>query len=164
MKRKIIEIVLSLLVFVIGVRLLYWFSNSISFITTILGLIFLAYGIILLFQYQRNEDKSIISLLSSIVAIIIGVMLFSKSSLVYGNITFLMGMLVIIIGLESLSRTLDSGGANYNINIGLSITSVVIGFLCIFEGICLSTIFAEALGVLLIIFSVVNTINSVIAD
>lgn len=164
MKRKIIEITASLLVFIIAVCLLYWFNKSISLITTLLGFIFIAYGIALLIQYQSEDDKSIISLLSAIIAIIIGLMLFSRSSLVLSNITFLMGMLVIIMGLESLSRTLDSGGVNYNVNIGLSITSIVIGFLCLLERICFTTIFAETLGILLIIFSVVSTINSVISE
>ena len=57
---------------------------------------------------------------------------------------------------------IEQHGNNYALNIGLSITGIVIGILCVIGKLLIPNIVLEFMGVLLIIFSVTNVINALI--
>ena len=62
----------------------------------------------------------------------------------------------------SIGSALEVKGASYKISIGLAITGIVIGILCVLGKILIPNIILEFIGVMLIIFSVVSIINAII--
>ena len=102
------------------------------------------------------------NLVSGIISIVIGVVLLLKPTIIADTLSFVIGILIIIICIGSISNALEVKGASYKISIGLAITGIVIGILCVVGKIFIPNIILEFVGVLLIIFSVTGIINAII--
>ena len=163
MKKKLGDILLSVLLFVIGVCLLYWSDEVIRVVTILLGSIFILYGIITIVKYLRSEPRSVLSLSIGIISIIIGIILLFKQTIISEIISFVVGIFIIIASIGNLTNAIEEKGKNYTIGIGLSITGIVIGILCVIGKLLIPNIMLEFMGVLLIIFSVTSVINTLIS-
>ena len=162
MKKKFGDLVLSVFLFVIGICLLYWSDEVIMVVTILLGSTFILYGIITLIKYLRANPKSILSIMIGVLSIIIGIILLFRQTIISEIISFIVGLYIIITSIGSLMLAIEQHGNNYALNIGLSITGIVIGILCVIGKLLIPNIVLEFMGVLLIIFSVTNVINALI--
>ena len=162
MRKKIEDILLSVLLLALGVCLLFWPGNVIKVTSILLGSIFLLYGIVLVIRYVREEPKSAMNLVSGIISIVIGVVLYLRPTIISEIFSFIIGILIIIMCIGSIANSLEFKKDNYKISVGLAIAGIVIGILCVLGKILIPNIILEFVGVLLIIFSVVNIINAII--
>ena len=162
MKKKIGDILLSLLLFALGVCLLFCPGSVIKVTSILLGSIFILYGIISVIRYVNDDPKSTANLISGIISIVIGVVLLLRPTIIAETLSFVIGILIIIMCIGSIASALEVKGASYKISIGLAITGIVIGVLCLLGKILIPNIILEFIGVMLIIFSVVSIINAII--
>ena len=163
MKKKIGDLLLSILLFVIGVCLLFWSEEVIKVVTILLGSVIILYGVRTIIKYIRLEPKSTILLSTGIVSIIIGIILLIKQTIIADTISYIVGIFIIMSSLGNLMNTIELKSNNYVMGIGLSITGIVIGALCIICKLLLPNIILQFMGVLLIIFGVTNFINALIS-
>ena len=162
MKKKIGDILLSLLIFALGVCLLFWPGSVIQVTSILLGSIFVLYGIISVIRYIKDDPKSVMNLVSGILSIVVGVVLLLRPTIIAETMSFIIGILIVIMCIGSIANALEVKGASYKISIGLAIAGIVVGVLCVIGKILLPNIILELIGVLLIIFSVISIINAVI--
>ncbi len=163
MKKKLGDLLLSLILFTIGVCLMFWAGEVIRIVTILLGSIFILYGLITLFRYIKYEPKSVLSLTIGILSIIIGIILLVRQNIISEIISFIVGIFIVITSIGSLTNTIEQKGKNYTIGIGLSIAGIVIGVLCIIGKLLIPSIILQFMGVLLVIFSVINIINTLVS-
>ena len=126
MKKKIGDILLSLLIFSLGICLLFCPGSVIKATSIMLGCIFIIYGIISVIRYVKDDPKSTMSLISGIISIVIGVVLLLKPTIIAETLSFVIGILIIIMCIGSISNALEVKGASYKISIGLAIAGIVI--------------------------------------
>ncbi len=162
MKRKIVDIIVSVFIFIIGVFLLFWLTKLSLIATFILGLIFCLYGLLLVIDFYKYIPRSNLSFLIGILSLIIGVIIFFKTNSILEIIPLVTGIFIIICGLSFIIEALDTHGINYKINMGLSFSEIIIGVICLIMMFIMPSIILEFMGVLLIVSSVINTINVVL--
>ena len=162
MKKKIADIILSLLLFVVGICLLFWSDEVIKVVTILLGSIFILYGIRAIIKYYKLEPRSILLLSIGIISIVIGIILLFRQNIISEIISFIVGIFIIISSIGSLTNALEFRNHNYMIGIGLSITGIIIGILCIIGKLLIPNIVLQFMGVLLIIYSVTSIINTLV--
>ena len=162
MRKKFSEILLSLLLFGLGLCLLFWSGSVIKISSILLGIIYISYGVISVIRYIRDDIKSAINLISGIISIVIGVIILLRPTIIAESLSFIIGLLIIIMCIANITNALEEKGPSNRISIGLAITGIVIGILCIIGKILVPNIILEVIGVLLIIFGVVNIINIII--
>ena len=163
MKKKIADILLSVLLFATGVCLLFWSDEVIKVVTILLASVIMLYGVRTIIKYIRFEPKSAVSLASGIISIVVGVILLFKQTIIADTISFIVGIFIIMSSIGNLITAVEQKGKNYTMGLGLSITGIVIGILCIIGKLLIPNIVLQFIGVLLIIFGVTNFINVLIS-
>ena len=162
MKKKFEGLIISLLLFGVGICLLYWADKVIEIVSIILGSILVLYGIKKIYRYIKYDPKSNFSLVVAIISLIIGIVLLIKMNIIADTFSIIVGTFIISTCIGGLINSLEQKKSNYKINAGLSVTGIIIGTLCIIGKILVPNIILQFMGVLLIVYGVVNFINIII--
>lgn len=162
MKKKISDILLSLLLFIIGICLLFWSDEVIKAVSILLGSLFILYGVMTIIKYFKTEPRSVLLISIGIISIVIGIILLFRKNIITETISFIVGIFIIISSIGSLTNAIEQKSKNYMIGIGLSVTGIIIGVLCVLGKILIPNIILEFMGVLLIIYSVTSVINTIV--
>ena len=154
------EVVLSCLMFVVGICLLLWGQKLLDIITIVFGSILILYGLYNLIMQLKNKDKKTLAIIYAVILLVIGIILVAKPNILSLIISFIVGIYIVISSISSLSLVLNSKrSANYKLQIGLSIVLLIIGILCIVGKFLVPGIILQFIGLMLIIYSIVNIIN-----
>ena len=163
MKNKVSDIVVSIIIFGIGICLLLWAESVINIVSILLGALLIINGIFNAIAYFKNQDNKAINITAATFKIVIGTILLAKPSLLSEIISFIIGLFILITSIANLINTLNNKNANnYNVTLGLSITGIIIGILCIIGKFLIPNIILEFIGLMLIIFSIVNIIDTIL--
>lgn len=148
----------SIAFLILGILLFINPGEMIKFITYIIGIIFVVFGSIKLYNYYKSKNTiSNIQLTLGITAIIIGIIIMFCNSVIEFIIRLVMGGYILASGLNKLIVALNS--RNYNKKwIGLLIVAIIliIGGLYI---ILKSNIILSTIGLILIIYSSIDIIS-----
>ena len=131
MKKKISDILLSLLLFIIGICLLFWSDEVIKAVSILLGSLFILYGVMTIIKYFKTEPRSVLLISIGIISIVIGIILLFRKNIITETISFIVGIFIIISSIGSLTNAIEQKSKNYMIGIGLSVTGIIIGVLCV---------------------------------
>ena len=159
MKKKLGDILISLFLLGIGICLLYWAGSVIKTISVVLGSAFILYGLINLYKYIKYEPKSTATLVGAIVLMIAGLIIILRPTIISEIMSFVIGLFIIITCIASLSRSLERKKDGYKLNMWLSIVGIIIGILLILGKILIPNIILQFMGILLIVYGVINIIN-----
>ncbi len=148
----------SILFLILGILLFTNSGEMVKFITYIIGIIFVVFGSIKLYNYYKFKDTiSSIQLTIGITLIIIGIIIMFCNGVIEFVIRIVMGGYILASGLNKLIVAINSKSYN-NKWIGLLITAILlIG--CGLYTILKSNIVLEVVGIILIIYSSIDIIS-----
>ena len=163
MKDKVVDVFISLCLFIVGISLLLWAEKVTNTVSLILGIIMILYGLFIAFNYYKSKEKKSIEVIVSIVFMVSGIILVVKPSIISELISIVIGIYVIISSIIKLRNVLDNKESNnYNIGFGLSILGIVLGILCIVGKLLIPNIVLQFVGVVLMIYGITNIINTLV--
>ena len=155
------SIITSLLFLILGICLLVNPAGMVRFITYIIGVIFVVYGSIKLYNYYKfKESISNIQLTLGITTIVLGIIIMFCNGIIEFTIRLVMGGFILANGINKLIVALNSKETNPKWT-GLFIISIIliIGglYMLLKSNIVLSTV-----GLVLIIYSSVDIVSYIL--
>ena len=162
-KGKKRSLIYSIILLILGIFLTFNSGGVLNTIFNILGILVVLFGIYRFVTYYRLksqlkiDDSSI--LMSAVMSILFGVLIILLSNILTNTIQIITGIWLLFVGISRLSETDLSNLKNKN-----NLVSVIGATLIILLG--LYTIFSEnvvfvILGIILIIYSVLDIINNI---
>lgn len=155
------SVISSILFLVLGICLFINPTEMVKFITYIIGVIFVVYGSIKLYNYYRfKETISNIQLTLGITTIVIGMIIMFCNSIIEFVIRLVMGGFILANGINKLIVALNSKEYNKKWTVLLIIAIILIigGLYMILK----SNIVLSTVGLVLIIYSTVDIISYIL--
>ncbi|MBR4671958.1 MAG: DUF308 domain-containing protein [Bacilli bacterium] len=163
MKDKFSKILLSLGTLVIGICLLLWADKVTTTAAMLFGICLLLYGLVNGLTVYKKEPNNTGKLICQILIGIVGIVLIIKPNIISEIISFVIGIYIMFSSLVSLKSVLDNKSSKkYKMGLILSVSGIVIGFLCILGKLLIPNLILRFLGAALIIYSLIAIINIVI--
>lgn len=152
------SIIMSLILLIVGICLFINPAEMVKFITYIIGVIFVIFGTIKLYDYYKQKDTiSNMQLTIGIAAIVIGIITMFCNGIIEFAIRLVMGGYILANGINKLIVALNSKTYNDKWR-GL----VVVAGLLIIAGLYIilkSNIVLSTIGLVLIIYSAIDIIS-----
>lgn len=166
MKKKILnDIVVDGFILILGISLVVWADKVTNIVSILLGVMAILYGVIVFVNYFRKQDKLFSDTMMftyGIVLFVMGIILIFKVEFLKELISFVIGIYITLTSAMRLHETITVSKAS-NIKMTpalvLSIVGIVVGLLAITLKLIFPDLIVQYIGVLLIIYSVVNMIN-----
>ena len=152
------SIVTSLLFLILGICLLVNPAGMVKFITYIIGVIFVVYGSIKLYNYYKSKETiSNIQLTLGITAIVVGIIIMFCNGVIEFVIRLVMGGFILANGINKLIVALISKETNnkWTTLLIISIILIIAGLYMILK----SNIVLSSIGIVLIIYSSIDLIS-----
>lgn len=152
------SIIMSIILLIVGICLFINPAEMVKFITYIIGIIFVIFGTIKLYDYYKQKDTiSSIQLTLGITSIIIGIITMFCNGIIEFAIRLIMGGYILANGINKLIVALNSKTYN-NKWIGLLVVAalLIIGGLYV---ILKSNIVLSTIGLVLIIYAAIDIIS-----
>lgn len=165
-KSLISDIVVSIIMFGIGLFLLMYGQATLDTIVVVLGVSLILYGVFNIGTYFRYRlaNNPITNLVYGVISTIFGIVLVIDPGVISRIIAFIVGAIILFISIPSLIDGIKNKDKVNTISIGLSIAGIVIGVLCLIGKLLPTEILCKFLGLMLIIYSIVNFINTVLLN
>ena len=162
MKKKFGDILISLILLGVGICLFMWAEKVTELAARIFGCGLLLYGIINGLTAYKNQNKDTAGIAIAVTCFVVGLILVIRPNIISEIISFVIGIYVLISGIMKLKITMDNKNSKrYNMNFWLSIAIIIIGVLCILGKLLIPNIVLKFVGVLLIIFGVINITSTI---
>ena len=162
MQRKLSESLVSICMAIFGVCLVAWADNVTNIISILLGIVVIVYGVTKIINYLHDKDN-ITDLIFGILVLVIGGVLVFRASFLKELISFIIGIYILISSASSFVYVMKNNKENKN-SIILSIIGIVIGLLCILGKFLIPDIMLQLIGVLMVIYGVMNIVNVFLID
>jgi len=149
------SIITSLLFLILGICLLINPAGMVKFITYIIGVIFVVYGSIKLYNYYKSKESiSNIQLTLGITAIVVGIIIMFCNGVIEFVIRLIMGGFILANGINKLIVALNSKETNnkWTTLLVISIILIVVGLYVILK----TNIVLSSIGIALIIYSSID--------
>jgi uncharacterized membrane protein HdeD (DUF308 family) len=152
------SIIMSILLLIIGIFLFVNPTEMIKFITYIIGVIFVVFGSIKLYEYYKQKETiNNIELTLGITSIVIGIITMFCNGIIEFAIRLIMGGYILANGLNKLIVALNSKTYNNN-----WIALLVVSILLIISGLYIilkSNLIISTIGLIMIIYSSIDIIS-----
>lgn len=160
---------LNLILLALGICLVIWADKVTSLISIIIGATFLVCAIYNFIAWARIENRSLTDntkLFSAIALSIAGGFLIIQNGFIKEVISIIIGIFLLV---ESIFRMQDALASkkfnpNYQNALILSIVGVILGALCVFGKIIVPDLMMQVLGIILIIFAIVDMSGGVMVN
>lgn len=163
MKKKFGDILISLIMLGIGISLFMWAEKVTETVAIAFGCGLILYGLINGIGAYKSEQKNAAALVMAVTCFVVGLILVIRPNIVSEIISFVIGIYILISGIIKLNITMDNkSSSKYKISLWLGIAEIVIGVLCILGKVLIPNIVLKFVGILLIIFGVVNIASTII--
>ena len=169
MKKQILsEILMNVCVLILGVCLAIWADKVTSLVSILLGVLAVIYGVSAFVSYFSNKDRIFndnLEFIFGIVVLVIGGILIFKVDFLKELVSFVIGIYILFASILRLIETIRLGNnlkTKLTSSIVLSIIGIIIGIMCITFKFLFPDVIVTYIGVLLIIYSVINIINLLI--
>ena len=162
MQRKLSESIVSICMAIFGVCLVAWADNVTNIISILLGIVVIVYGVTKIINYLHDKDN-ITDLIFGILVLVIGGVLVFRASFLKELVSFIVGIYILISSASTFVYVMKNNKENKN-SIILSIIGIVIGLLCILGKFLIPDIMLQLIGVLMVIYGVMNIVNVFLID
>lgn len=162
-KTKIIYAVLCALLAVTGGFMTFVPNLSLTVLSTVTGIIFLAFAIAGIISYVLNALRSFsdgLKLVFSIIALIIGVLFVAHPSWLLNFVLKAIGVFVFTSGLNSLSVAVDMKRSNYGrwwVSLCVALINLILGVVFVVHSFEIGTFAVRACGIALLIAGISRT-------
>lgn len=155
------DIVTSLIFILFGVVLMARPESIMSIIAVLLGLIFIAMGVLKIIDYYATDKKDNYLFAMAVISIIIGIIIMFCTDIILSAFRILIGIWIIYSGIMNLQTTIV--WKDYKSK--LWITSLILSFVVVIAGIYVlinSGAILQTVGITIVIYGIVNIIENVI--
>lgn len=157
---KVNEIFISICLFIIGLCIFIWSDKVTSTFSFIVGFVLIGYSILNAITYFKNKETNPVSILSTVILFVMGLILILRPSIVSEIISFVVGIYILLSSLSNLNMTLNNKqNKKYHLNLTLSIIGIFLGVLCILGKILVPDLILRYLGLMLMIYSVIDMLG-----
>ena len=159
-KTKIVYTVLCVLLAVAGGFMTFVPNLSLTVLSTVTGVIFLAFAIAGIISYVVNALRSFsdsVKLVLSIFALIIGILFVAHPSWLLNFVLKAVGAFIFVSGLNSLSAAVDMKRSNYGrwwISLCVALINLILGVVFVVHSFEIGTFAVRACGVALLVAGV----------
>lgn len=159
-KTKIVYTVLCVLLAVAGGFMTFVPNLSLTVLSTVTGVIFLAFAIAGIISYVVNALRSFsdsVKLVLSIFALIIGMLFVAHPSWLLNFVLKAVGAFIFVSGLNSLSAAVDMKRSNYGrwwISLCVALINLILGVVFVVHSFEIGTFAVRACGVALLVAGV----------
>ena len=159
-KTKIVYTVLCVLLAVAGGFMTFVPNLSLTVLSTVTGVIFLAFAIAGIISYVVNALRSFsdsVKLVLSIFALIIGMLFVAHPSWLLNFVLKAVGAFIFVFGLNSLSAAVDMKRSNYGrwwISLCVALINLILGVVFVVHSFEIGTFAVRACGVALLVTGV----------
>lgn len=157
-----VPIIADLIMLAMGICMLAWPGSILHMISVVIGVIFVAYAAYNVVKYIRIEEKKnsdMPLLITGIAVAIAGAFLIFQSGFIEAVFSILIGIILTISGIMNLQDALVLKSDDKTPLI-LSIITLVCGVLCLFGKMMPIQIMVIFVGVILIIYSIADIVQS----
>lgn len=169
MKKEVVsEILMSVCVLILGVCLTVWADKVTTLVSILLGVLAVIYGISALVSYFSNKEKLFndnLEFIFGIVVLVIGGVLIFKVDFLKELVSFIIGIYILLASSLRLVETIKLGkslNTKMTTSVVLSIIGIVLGIMCITFKFLFPDMIVKYIGILLIIYGVINVTNLLI--
>jgi uncharacterized membrane protein HdeD (DUF308 family) len=162
MERKLSESLVSICMAILGVCLIAWADNVTNLISMLLGIVVIVYGVTKIINYLHDKDN-ITDLILGIIILVVGGVLVFRASFLKELVSFIVGIYILISSASTFVYVMKNNKENKN-SIILSVTGIVLGLLCIVGKFLIPDIILQLIGVLMVIYGVMNIVNVFLID
>ena len=165
-KLKTKEIFLSAIIIVLGLCLILYADKVTNALSIMVGIGLIVAGIVNAVSYFK-ETKSSASLILGTVEMAIGIFLIVKASFLKEFISFIIGVYILLSSISKLVEAIDiqkETGYSQKKSIILSAIGIGLAILCGIGKLIVPDLFLKLIGVIILIYGIVNIINLFILD
>ena len=155
------DIVISLIFVLLGVLLVAKPEATVGAISIILGILFIAMGILKLIEYYTSDTKEDLLLTIALVSVIFGVIILFASDSVLAFFRVILGIWIIVTGVIDLQTILmwkQIKSPYWTISFLLTILMIFAGIIILIN----EPIVITAVGVLIIVYGILDIIDRLI--
>ncbi|MCQ2570770.1 MAG: DUF308 domain-containing protein [Candidatus Saccharibacteria bacterium] len=165
-KKFSMPISLNVILLALGLCLVIWADKVTSLISIVMGVMLLvvaAYDFIAWYRVENRNMSDNAKLVTSIVFAIAGGFLIINNGFLKELISIVIGIFLLIEGILRLQDTLNSKSYNKNFNnsLILAFIGIVCGALCLFGKIIVPDLMIQVIGIMLIIFAIVDATGGI---
>ena len=161
------EIIMNIGILLLGICLTLWADKVTNLVSILLGIIAVVYAVYGFIGYFRNKERQIVDNLQLIYAItmlVIGGILIFKVDFLKELVSFIIGIYILLSSIIRLQEVIQVGkdlNTKVTSSIILSLVGIFIGVMCIVGKFLVPDIIITYIGILLIIYSIINVVNLV---
>lgn len=155
------DIVISLIFILFGIILMARPESIMSIIAVLLGLIFIAMGVLRLIDYFATDKRDNYLFAMAVVSIIIGIVIMFCADIILSAFRILISIWIIYSGIMNLQTTIV--WKDYKSKLWL--TSLILSFFVMIAGIYIlinSGAILQTVGIAIVVYGIVNIIENVI--
>ncbi len=156
-----IDIIISIIFILLGILLIKKPEETLKAISTILGIIFVAMGVLKLIQYFTEDKKDDYLLVIALVTVIFGTIVIFASNTILSVFKLILGIWIIATGVMDFQITLiwkDFKSPSCIISILFSILIMFVGIIILIN----ENILTTTLGIIIIIYGILDLIDRLI--
>ena len=163
MKNKIEEIIVDLGLLIVGFALFIWAEKVTTLASRIIGIIAIAYALILALSIYKGKENKKGEILLSILLFIGGLILVIKPGIIGETISFVVGIFIILTSAKKLRDSIElKKNSKSSLSLYLSIIGIIIGILCVLGKMIIPDIILKFIGLMLVIYSALAILNTII--
>ena len=170
MKNKIGSIFISLIMFILGLFLVIWSSKVTDIISIIVGIVLVCVGLYSSITTFKKEERAFTDYFIAgygVISIVAGTILIINPVFIQQIISFVIGIYVVAIAISKLQESLalkTIGSNKYVTPLIFAIIELICGVLCIFGKFLVGDLIIEFIGVMLMIYAVMDIANSITVE
>ena len=155
------DIIISIIFIILGIALISNPNAVISFLSFILGGIFIIVGIMRIFEFTSTGKTSNYLLAIGVTTIIIGIIIMFSSKIILSLFGIIIGIWIIYAGLSNLQTALlwkEYTSRVWLLSIILSITTIIVGIYVLAN----LSVIMNIIGFIILIYGVINILENLI--
>lgn len=155
------DIVISIIFIIFGALLIAKPNEVISAISIILGIVFIAMGVLKLIEYYTSETKEDYLLTIALIAVVLGVIILFASDSIISLFRIILGIWIIAAGIMDLQTILiwkEVKSPYWTLSLVLSMVMMIAGIVILIN----ADILFKTIGIITIIYAVSDIIDRII--
>ena len=155
------DIVISMIFLLFGILLVAKPNETVGAISIILGVLFIAMGVLKLVEYYTSETKEDNLLTMALVAVILGVVILFASDSILSLFRIILGIWIIIAGIMDLQTILvwkQVKSPYWTVALVLSMLMILAGLIILIN----QNIVITTMGIIIIVYAVLDIIDRII--
>lgn len=155
------DIVISIIFVLFGALLIAKPEETVGAISIILGIVFIAMGVLKLVEYYTSDTKEDLLLTTALITVILGVIILFASDAILSLFRIIVGIWIIVAGIMDLQTTFvwkEVKSPYWTVAVILSILMMFAGIIILVN----QNILITTMGIIIIIYGVLDIIDRLI--